>query len=43
MRIIKDKLGTFCNREEETIEHVFYDCNTLVAFWLDFESHYGDE
>ena len=43
INIIKDKLCTFCKREEETIEHVFYDCDIVLAFWLDFESFYRDE
>ncbi len=43
MKIIKDKLCTFSKREEETIEHVFYNCDIVVAFWLDFESYYRDE
>ncbi len=38
MRIIKDKLCTFYKREEETIEHVLYDCSIVVQFWLDFKA-----
>ena len=29
-------LCTFCNEEEETIEHLFYDCNVTYNFWLSF-------
>ena len=24
----------FCNQEEETIEHLLYDCNVIFNFWL---------
>ncbi len=41
MRIIKDKPFIFCKRESDTIERVFYDCDTVVAFWLEFESYYS--
>ncbi len=43
MKIITDKLCTFCKRVEEIVEHIFYDCNTVMPFWLDFESHYRNE
>ncbi len=43
MKIIKDKFCTFCKREEETIEHVFYDCDMVMVFWSDFELYYRDE
>ena len=33
----------FCKRQEEIIEHVFYDRDIVVAFWLDSESYYRDE
>ena len=42
MKILKYKLSTFCKREEETIEHIFYDCDIVVAFWFDFEFYYRD-
>ena len=30
------KYCTFCNRNDETIEHLFYDCNVVHSFWDDF-------
>ncbi len=43
MTIIKEKLYTFCKREEETIEHIIYDSNLVLLFWFDFESYFKDE
>ena len=34
---IKDtKLCTFCKTDDETIEHLFFDCTLVNSFWEDF-------
>ena len=37
---IADDLCTFCKRESETIQHLFYDCSYSIPFWKDFELYY---
>ena len=32
------KYCTFCKTEEETIEHLFYDCNKTYTFWQQFSN-----
>ena len=32
---IADDLCTFCKRESETIQHLFYDCCYSILFWND--------
>ena len=33
-------LCTFCKRESETMQHLFYDCSYSIPFWKDFELYY---
>ena len=37
---IADDLCTFCKRESETMQHLFYDCSYSITFWKNFELHY---
>ena len=37
---ITDDLCTFCKRESETLQHLFYDCSYSISCWKDFESYY---
>lgn len=33
IKMKESKLCSFCQYEEETIEHLFYDCNVSMCFW----------
>ncbi len=35
--IFRDMETIFCNLEEESIKHVFYDCIFTQMFWIDIE------
>ena len=37
---ISDNLCSFCKRESETIQHLFYNCSYSITFWKDFELYY---
>ena len=37
---ITDDLCSFCKRETETMQHLFYDCSYQVSLWKDFELYY---
>ena len=35
-KLVDSPLCTFCNQEEETISHLFWDCHVAQKFWTDF-------
>ena len=37
---LADDLCTFCKRESETMQHLFYDCSYSNSFWKEFELYY---
>jgi hypothetical protein len=41
INILDDNKCTFCKRENESIEHLFYDCNITSQFWYSFIEHFA--
>ncbi len=41
INILDDNKCTFCKRENESIEHLFYDCNITSQFWYSFIDHFA--
>lgn len=39
MKIISDDSCTFCQSEPETMTHLFYECEVIKQFWLQFQSY----
>ena len=37
---ISDNLCSFCKRESETIQHLFYNCSYSITFWKNFALYY---
>ena len=37
IKIVNSKMCTFCQREEETIEHILWECEYVQAFLNEFE------
>eukprot|EP00916_Digyalum_oweni_P013462 GHVL01022105.1.p1 GENE.GHVL01022105.1~~GHVL01022105.1.p1 ORF type:complete len:329 (-),score=13.53 GHVL01022105.1:219-1205(-) len=35
-KIVESPICTFCGQQEETLEHLFWDCTKTQAFWNDF-------
>ena len=33
MKMVSSDLCTFCKTQAETIQHLFYECNTVQHFW----------
>jgi len=42
-KITDSSLCTFCGKHEETIEHLFYDCQSIFRFWLEFSRRMPNE
>ena len=40
--MINFKICSFCHREDETIEHILWECNHVQSFLADFE-YYVEE
>jgi len=36
MKIVDSSQCTFCQNEEETLDHLFWECNKVQSFWSDF-------
>ena len=41
INISEDNKCTFCKSENESIEHLFYDCNITSQFWYRFIDHFA--
>lgn len=35
-KIVNDATCTFCGQQEETLDHLFWDCQVVQLFWTDF-------
>ena len=39
MRLVDNAVCSFCNSENECLDHVYWDCEATQRFWNDFESY----
>lgn len=42
MNIVNSDKCSFCNEEKETIKHLFWDCRSIVPFWISFQTFIKD-
>ena len=38
-----DDVCDFCNKENETLYHLFYECEKVKTFWKDFQMYWKEK